>query len=76
MGDLSDDNRLVLLEQAVKDLKASADELKGEVARLRDMASLGKGALWAIMRLGALIIVIAAAVEVLTSFNFLHKAGQ
>lgn len=76
MSDLSDDNRLILLEQAVKNLAASVVELKTEVAKLRDMASLGQGALWAVMKLGALILLVTSVIEVLAGLNFFHKAGQ
>jgi len=75
MGELSDDNRLILLEQAVKDLQTAVLELKTEVNKLRDVASIGRGALWALMKLGALVLIIATVLEALSSFNFFHKSG-
>lgn len=75
MSDLSDDNRLILLEQSVKDLQTSVLELKVEVTKLRDVASLGQGALWVLMKIGALILLIAAVLDTLSSFNFFHKSG-
>lgn len=73
MNDLTNGERLALLEQSDKDMREDLKQIKSDLSVLKEIASLGKGAIWAFMKVGAFFILLAGVGEFIFAYLSFHK---
>lgn len=59
---MTTEERVAVVENQVKQNRASLERIEGKVDQLIAASNMGKGAWWALMRVGGLMLLVAGAV--------------